>query len=432
MQIKQPTFPLTTAAFAAALRTGHGRALQQVSSYGPNGFEDEITKACVSCLSYDPQCEAQRTPWLISIVDRAKLNEKVLQALEVMADASLQENHRDMSHRSAILKELAGAGSEHARSLLYRSLARVPHTSDVIGVDQILALDGMDGLIHVARQLGQWLRTDPDFWVDDYPSEQFDSLTGIEGGLAALEREAAVDSDIANYLAGVRKTREGRSASSGRFDTTAYTGAEIVAHLSKNPGDQCHWFRRWGAKAASDHLDTVFAALLASEEPEHVKRLLGCFAKKGVPRFDSRLLPWIAHPDEQIRWAAVRAVAPLTHGELRQAAMRLLAAGDLANGVTLLVNNFEASDFAMCAEYLEPLHDADQAHRLVGELLDLCEAHADADASDCLLYVYELSPCSICRKRALKALIDTNAAPAWVLTEAAHDADPGTRAIVAA
>lgn len=432
MQIRQPAFPLTTAAFAAALRTGHGRAMQQVASYGPNGFEDEITQACVSCLSYDPQCEAQRAPWLLSIVDRAKLNKKVLQAIEAMANASLPENHRDMSHRSAILKELAGAGSEDARSLLYRSLTRLSHTSDVIGADQILALDGVDGLIHVARQLGHWLRTDPDFWVDDYPSEQFDSLTGIEGGLAALEREAAVDSDIANYLAGMRETREGRSASSARFDTTAYTGAEIVAHVSKNPGDQCHWFRRWGAKAASDHLDTVFAALLASEEPEHVKRLLGCFAKKGVPRFDSRLLPWIAHPDERIRWSAVRAVAPLTHGELRQAAMHLLTAGDLTNGVTLLVNNFEASDFAMCAEYLEPLHDADQAHRLVGELLDLCEAHPGAGASHCLLYVYELSPCSICRKRALKALIDVNAAPAWVLTEAAHDADPDIRALVAA
>jgi hypothetical protein len=432
MQIKQPTFPLTTAAFAAALRTGHGRAMQQVASYGPNGFEDEITQACVSCLSYDPQCEAQRAPWLFSIVDRAKLNKRVLQAIEAVADATLPENQCDMSHRSAILRELASAGSEDARSLLYRSLARLSHTSDVIGADQILALDGVDGLIHVARRLGQWLRTDPGFWVDDYPSEQFDSLTGIEGGLAALEREAAFDSDIANYLACMRKTRQGRSASPDRFDTTAYTGAEIVAHISKNPADQCHWFRRWGAKAASGHLDTVFAALMASEEPEHVKRLLGCFAKKGVPRFDSRLLPWIAHPDEQIRWAAVKAVAPLTHGELRQAAMRLLTAGDLANGVTLLVNNFEASDFAMCAEYLAPLHDADQAHRLVGELLDLCEAHPDSGASHCLLYVYELSPCSICRKRALKALIDTNAAPAWVLTEAAHDADPDTRALVAA
>lgn len=406
--------------------------MHQVATYGPNGFEDAITDACVSCLSYDPQCEAERAPWLFSIIDRAKLNGKVLQAIDAKVAVSLPENHWDMTHRSAILKELAAAGSEDARGLLYLSLARSSDTSNVIGADQIVALDGVKGLIYVVRKLGQWLRTDPDFWVDDYLCEQFDSLTGIGGGLAALEREAAVDSDVANYLAGMRKTREMRSASSGRFDTAAYTGAQIVAYVNKNSGDQCRWFRAWGAKAASDHRDTVFTALLVSDEPEHVKRLLGCFAKTGVPRFDGRLLPWVTHPNEQIRWAAVKAVAPITHEELRQAAMRLIDGGDLANGIALLVNNFEASDFAMCTKYLEPLHDADQTHRLVGALLDLCEAHPGEEASRCLLYVYELSPNSIYRRRAVKALTDANAVPAWVLTEAAHDADPDIRVLVAA
>jgi hypothetical protein len=80
---------------------------------------------------------------------------------------------------------------------------------------------------------------------------------------------------------------------------------------------------------------------------------------------------------------------------------------------------------------LKRLDDADEVHHLVGELLDLCEAHPGADALDCLLYVYELSPCSTCRRRAVEALIDTNIAPAWVLAESAFDADPDTRALVA-
>ena len=136
------------------------------------------------------------------------------------------------------------------------------------------------------------------------------------------------------------------------------------------------------------------------------------------------------HPDEQVRWAAVRGVAPSQHPELREAALRLIAEGDMANAVALLVNNFKAGDFARCAEHLKRLDDADKAHYLVGELLDLCEAHPGADALDCLLYVYEQSPCSNCRGRAVKALTDTNTAPAWVLAESAFDADPDTRALV--
>lgn len=430
MQIQQPTFPLTTDAFATALRTGHGRARQQIDSYGSNGLEVKIVEACVSCLAYDPQCEADRAPWLFSIVDRANLNAKVTQEIEATIQEPPPENHRDMDQRGAILKELAAAGSDDARRLLYLSLVRLSNTSDVIGVEQIVALDGVDGLIRVARQLGRWLQADPDFRVNDYLSAQFDGSIGIEGGLAALEREAAVDPDVGSYLAGIRRTRERQGGSSSRFDATAYTGAEIVAHVNQDPKDQCHWFRRWGAQATSDQRETVFAALLASDKPEHVKRLFRCFAMTGVPRFDSGLLQWLAHPDEQVRWAAVKAAAPIKDIGLRQAAMQLLVDGDIANGVALLVNNFEAGDFALCEKHLERLTDADEAHHLVGSLLDLCEAHPGADALDCLLYVYELSPCSICRSRAVKALIDTNTAPEWVLTECTHDADPDTQALV--
>lgn len=430
MRLRLPILPLSTTAFAAALGTGHGRAVQQVGEHGSNGLEDNIIEACVSCLSYDPQCEAARAPWLFSIVDRAKLNTKVVHAIAAVLHTQSPENHRDMDQRSAILMELATSGSDEARRLLYSSLVRLAGTSDVIAADQIVTLDGEDGLVYVARQLGQWLQADSDFWVDDHIIAQFDESTGIEQGRAILEREAIVDSDVANYLAGVRKTAESASNSSSLIDATVYTGSEIVAHVKKNPSDQCHWFRRWGAQAGGDQCAIVFSALLASDEPEHVKRLFRCFAKTGVPRFDNRLLRWITHPDEQIQWAAVKALAPITHGELRQAAKRLITDGEVANGVALLVNNFETGDFSMCTGHLARLEDPDEAHHLVGEFLDLCEAHPGDEAIDCLLDVYELSPCSTCRRRAVKALIDTGTAPAWVLTESAFDADPATRALV--
>jgi hypothetical protein len=429
--VTPPILPLGASAFAIALSKGHGRAMQQVVRHGSSGLDDKIIEACLSCLSCDPQIEAARAPWLFAIVDRAKLNARLVQAMEAMVHEPPPEKHRDMEQRSAILKELAASGSDDARRVLYLSLARSSHTADVFGADQIVALDGEPGLIHVARQFGRWLRADPDFRVDDDIIAQFDDYTEIGRGLAALERAAVVDPDIANYLAGVRKTRESVSASS-RFDASAYTGAQIVAHVETNPRDQCHWFRRWGAQAGSDQCETVFAALLASSEPEHVKRLFRCFGKIGVPRFENRLLQWICHSDEQVRWAAVKAVAPVMHGQLRQAAMQLIADGHIANGVALLVSNFEAGDFSMCAGHLARVADTDEAHHLIGELLDLCEAHPGGEALDCLLDVYELSPCSTCRRRAVTALIDSNTAPAWVLTESAFDADPETRALAMA
>lgn len=426
MRIDPPAFPLTAAAFTAALQAGHGRAMQQVERHGTRGLEDALTQACASCLVHDPQSEAERAPWLFSLVNRARLASTVIEAI----GAGLREpsdDHWSLEQRCALLKEFAAAGSIDARRLLYASLARLPHRADVVGAEQIVALDGVDGLIHVARQLGRWLKADPHFW--DRGSFCDDGSTGVDGGLAALERAAMTDPDIARYLATVRKRRDALDTLPHPVDRNAFTGDEIVAQVRANPRDACHWLGRWGSQTTGDHRETVFTALLAAENPEHVKRLCRCFSKTGVPRFDGRLLRWIADPDDELRWAAVQAVSPLKHETLRQAAWRWIAAGRVTDGIRLLVTNFEAGDFTSCEAHLKRLDDADDAHHLVIELLALCEAHPGPDALACLLYAYEMSPCSSCRERAAKALIGSNTAPAWVRSEIAFDANPDTRAL---
>lgn len=241
-----------------------------------------------------------------------------------------------------------------------------------------------------------------------------------------------VDSDVASFLAGVRSSRESRSGGAAHAAWSALTADEVVSYINSNPREQCYWLRRWGAQASHDQREIVFAALLASEQSQHVKRLLRCFTKTGVPRFDRRLLRWIDHSDGQVEWAAVAALAPLTHGDLRHAARRLIAYGNVASGFKLLVNNFEDGDIAVCAEHLTLHEDIDQTHHLVGNILDLCKAHPGERTLDCLLYVYEFSPCSTCRQRAVKALTKISNTPAWVLAESAFDADPDTRVIIGA
>ncbi|MDD1017318.1 hypothetical protein [Pseudomonas rubra] len=431
MLIAPVTLPITRSAFAAALRTGHGRVAQQIEQQGCSGFEDLIIEACLTCLAHDPQVEAERAPWLFSIIERAQLQEMVFEAIKAKGLAPSCEDRHDLNQRSALLKALAVAGMDNAKTLLYASLARMPDTADVIAADDIVTLDGVEGLIHVARQLGQWLQADADFWVDETLYGQFAAAPGAEQGLALLARAAASDADIARYLAEVRKTRESVTGCTPDASLAAYTASDIVAHLHNKPADPCHWFRGWGAQASGDQREAIFMALMKTEQPEHAKRLFKCFAKTGAPRFEQRLLRWVDQPDKSLRWAAVTALATVKHPELRKTAKHLMAGGDITNGIALLVKNFVEGDFSTCLEQLARLENPDELHRAVGQLLRLCEANPGNQALDCLLYVYEHSPCSTCRKQAVKALIDTNTAPGWLLLEAAFDVDPDTRALVA-
>lgn len=433
MPIAPPVFPLDSTVFGAALRTGHGRALQQVHLHGVQGLGDTLIDACVQCGTYDPQCEARRVPWLFSIVECVGLQTSLVQALAgLLKEApAADEAHNDLDQRSAMLRELAAAGSADARRLLYASLVRLPGTSaDVIAADDIVELDGLEGLVHVARRMGRWSQEDPRFWVDDRLVEQCTAPGGATAALAALECEAQTDPYIASYLQVLAQTRAQRNSSAP--DAAAFTAEQVVVYARDHPKDPCHWFRGWARRADASELETVFLALLDAREPEHATRLLRCFVQRGVPRFDSRLMPWLVHPDPMLGMAALNAVKSTRHPDLRTLALRWIANGDLEGGIRLLTANFEPGDFALCAPLLESIDDEDERHRLASNFVAMCEAHPSADAVDGLLNVYEFSPCSTCRLKAVKVLVDLDIAPDWLLQESSFDVDPETRALVEA
>lgn len=430
MPIAPPVFPLDSTAFGSALSRGHGRALQQVQLHGVQNLGDTLIDACLHCGTYDPQCEAPRVPWLFSIVDCAGLQNRLIQALaELLKEVPAEgEAHKDLTQRSAMLRELAAAGSADARRLLYASLMRLPGTSaDVIAADDIVELDGLNGLVHVARQMGRWSQEDPHFWVDGQLVEQCKVSGGATAALAALECEAQTDPYIASYLQGLVETYAQSNSSAPQ--AASFTAEQIVAYARDHPRDPCHWFRGWGRRADASEIETVFLALLDVREPQHATRLLRCFARRGVPRFDSRLLPWLDHPDPMLGMAALNAVKSTRHPNLRTLALRWIADGDLEGGIRLLTGNFERGDFALCAPFLESIDDEDGRHRLASNFVAMCEAHPSAGALDGLLDVYEFSPCSTCRLKAVKVLVDLDIAPDWLRRESSFDVDSNTRAL---
>jgi hypothetical protein len=433
MAISPSAFPLDSTAFASALRTGHGRAFQQVQRYGAEGLGDTLLDACIRSGTYDPQCEAPRAPWLFSIVECAGLQARLVQALGMLLQKAPTEDddHRDLTLRSAMLRELAAAGSTDARQWLYASLVRLPETSSgVIAADDIVALDGMDGLVHVARQMGRWSQQDPHFWVDDVLVERCMVSGGAPAALAALEQAAATDPCIGHYLQALAETRALRSSHSRGPDAAAFTAEQVVAYARDHAKDPCHWFRQWALRAEVSELEVVFLALLDVQDPEHAARLLRCFAQRGVPRFDNRLLPWLDHPEPAVNMAALRAIKFTRHPALRSLALRWMADGDSAGGMRLLTANFEAGDFALHVPGLQSVGDMDERHHLGSNIVGLCETHPSADAVDALLDVYEFSPCSTCRHKAVKVLVDLDRVPDWLREEARWDADPATRALL--
>ena len=65
------SLPLSVREFERALSIGHGRAWLHASRHGVDGLHDVITHALLHSLAFDVQCEGDRGPWMMAIVDAA-------------------------------------------------------------------------------------------------------------------------------------------------------------------------------------------------------------------------------------------------------------------------------------------------------------------------------------------------------------------------
>jgi hypothetical protein len=445
IDIDPPVLPLTPARFQRALRTGHGRAVEHLVRHGAAGLEDCLLHACAWCPVYDPQCEEGRAGWIVDMVLGAGLGERAVAAIEeARGRADPAATFWDRDHRCSVLGVLAERSISGARELLYSMLCRAPGTADVVGADQIVELDGADGLVTVARRFGQWLAQDSDFWVDGGLLDTFDQRHGPGAGMAVLGRARTQDPDVERFLSALERRagkEQGRLKIPDRLAPgakenhvgrmKAISGADVVARVHADPSDPFFWLRGWGRWADAEARDVVFAALLEEVEPRRIACFLCAFTHAGPPRFDERLLRWAEMPEEDVGRRAIMVLRHVSDPRVRELAIRRLGCAETARGaIPLLTRTFESGDHLLIEPILQDAGDGDELHSLLYEVVELFDAHPVPEAARSLRFVYEHTPCTNCRLQALELLESIGALTPWIAAEAHMDASAEVRALV--
>ncbi len=196
---------LTVEKFRDALQKGLGRAVMHVREHGTEKVRNDILHACLHNIAYDHQCEESRANWLLEIInltnDEEYYHQCILEAIPNSTDLW------DTQQLVELATELARRGLEEARRAIYDKFALQEFDEFWIGGSQIVELDGIEGLLHVAEVIGTRLLEEPDFRHDyDYlvteAIERFDKQTVI----AALEKRASENANVRAYLDAVVKS----------------------------------------------------------------------------------------------------------------------------------------------------------------------------------------------------------------------------------
>jgi hypothetical protein len=387
---------------------------------------------------YDAQVEEPRASWLTEILQAANALSSVIP--HVVESLARETDARDLAQQCALTGFAAARGDAAARRALYGVLERAFDAQlDDAGEIDVVRLDGIDGLLHVAQRRGARLRagtSNRHYWIESAMLEA-ETRLGADAAADALARAARDDLSVQAYRDELERERERRRLpipevlAERAARLRAIPAADVMRMIEQGDRDWRGTLSGWGRHAERTDLLVVQSAMLEERDPVRLAKLFAVFARRALPVFDARLLVHGENPDEEVRWRALLALGNNTHDLVRGYALeRLSSRPSDPDLLGLLVQNYASGDERQIQAALVAQASPAESHSLVSSLLDIYEQNRVPEGSAAMLFAYEETPCMNCRARAVQWLVDQRLLPAALREECRFDADSAIRKAV--
>ena len=415
----EPIYPLEKAAFIRALATGHGRAVIHAERFGTEDLREEILDAALFSKVYDSQSNGQGEVWLARLCGIAGLVDRVI-----------ARDDGTIGLRCDMLLHFAQSGHPAARPAL-REMCRYDEERNDLAADcDIVDLEGEEGYLFVVERAGEALSKHPEYWVSDTYEHVLDQQLGDGTAMAILDRESPGNPHIAAYREAVLAYR---AKLTPEADRTLPAVDEVIRQILTST-KRIPRLRLCGEKATLEERRKVAALDFAMMGPVALENYLYYFQFVGFPDFREEYLPLLRRPETRIHFRAHSALSHHAEPQVRAAAYEALERGELVSYVTLLRRSGLAVDVEPLLEATRVsgvLADADKAHDVTGALNHLVEENPEMNDLRLPVWIYEFSPCRVCRYKAVEIMAERLILPQWIAEECLSDAYDDIREIAA-
>jgi hypothetical protein len=409
---------LSSEEFTAALAKGSGRAMILLcQSPDRKEFQEQLFAACVHNVTYDIQCEHERSRYLADLVlatgEQRSFFARLLAILA--AQPGDEEERPDLLQIFAVLARLAAADPDLDAEALRQAYARIADEDDRLALlESLVRLDGRPAFLRGVEELDDDLK-ERWWWIDGL----IEALRDHEGpGFDVAELRTA--NDALDRLMTYAEAQRSRPQEEHPYDFD-----EIRASLRRGVRPQNPW--DWLRRLTDTEWRLLAEDLAAETEEKKAAIYLRLFARRTFPGDLAPLFRWAEEPSGQsASFPAIMALGRIRFPTVRALALKMIEAGE-THGARLLRSNFEPGDFARLAHLLDALVDINAIHDFGLSLLDIVsKQERPPDAGDILLRLYERTPCSMCRNDVVTALSSLDMVPPWMAEECRFDAEPET------
>jgi len=422
--------PLNRKQFRDALEKGLGRAVLHARRYGLLGMETEIKRGMRRHLGYDPQLEDGHGKLLWEVVQAAKSEKKFRgDLLKAMRDT---KEHYVLRQLCELAEGYAAAGDAEIKAELYRCFEKGLDRDDVDAEEEILAIDGLDGFLRLAKSIGVRARAATS--MPDYAAQVvFYAAKEIFGSSRVRNSLRQVDPDLAAYRSVLKREESRRSIKTPKRLTWRALKRQLERLIDRNQPEIYGVARRFGKQASRGELSKAFEYLLAQDDPRRLRSVLGVFDVATIPCYDPKFYGLAHSGDRRLRIRAIGALARLKHPEVRRLALTSLNSRRLlmSHSLGLFRNNYQDKDGAAILRALSGGWTKENAHGAVFELPDIAGERPAKSLIPALMKGYELTPCSHCRASIFRRLRTVKMAPGWMMRECLFDSNKDIRTLAA-
>ncbi len=432
--------PLSQKAFNLALSNGLGRAKLHVIHCGIDDVAHLVLEACIHNQTYDSQCEDSRADWLFSMFYNSNYYAKFRKAI---LNALANENEAwDLLQLCQLAKEMATEGDTKAHQALRTRVFEIASSStgdDWIGADEWVELEGEKGVLELAKIYGQRLLNDGDDFVNDsilYVDEKEEKYKEF------LFRHSKRDPLIHAYWDYIEKSRSRAATSPVDIEITKQQNRErfrshhpfdkIINDAHTGVGEFPGHYVGFGRYATTEELDKIYSLLLKEPDESVIVRLLWVFRRTPMPYLNSALFEWATGTHKLLRSASIAALSQMSDSQVHNLAQSKVANNEIlgadSEAIDLFIHNYESDDAKLIEQALNLVKpDREDAHSLGYSVLSVVKQQKDAALAEALEWVYENTPCTNCRYRAIVQLDGFQQLKSELIQECFYDASPEIR-----
>ncbi len=415
------------AEFGRLVALGLGRAILHLRDHDARQFREVILDACLHNKAYDAQVCGSRAEYMLDIIRESGEPDFYLNSvIQSLADPA---GGWDAEQRFRIARLSAQEGNQPARKAMYNAFPSLGESSNLAAIE-FIELDGIDGLLFVAAEIGTRLAKETSEWEDESLLLEACQICGNAAVETALAAAARSDKRIQKYLAFVDENRGLRASSTGP-NVSIPKYSDVGPQLGE-PG-AAGIVRQW-VKTATD-ADLVLAAhdLCQETDPKRLLPYLRIFAQRPFPLDVDFLLQLVEQPDGPVPRHALRALAGIEDEKIRRLALRLVES-DASNrmyAIDLLIKNFREGDHTRVAAWWDAENEINTLQSFGSSLVNFLIAHPDPATEKALLRkIYERQPCAHCRCSVVERILVVDGLTAELRRECELDSYPEIRDLV--